>query len=147
MQAIGTWKGGYETLLEDDHAHSLTVDLPVDEGGRSQGPSPLDLAFLALAGSLTTTFAQLAEKRHVVLYGLNIALEAERSRTPPTIARVRGTLRVRTRAEMAEVRAVLELARKTCSVSRLFEGAGIPIEVEPIVVPSAPPGPVASASR
>jgi putative redox protein len=139
MQAIGTWKNGYETLLEDDHAHSVIVDLPVDEGGRSVGPSALELSVLALAGCITTTFALVARKRHLVFQGMTVALEAERPPGAPTITRVRGTLRLRTRADRGEVETVLRLTLKTCPVGVIFERAAIPVEVTPILMSS--PGP------
>jgi len=135
MQAIGTWRNGYETLLEDAHAHSVVVDLPVDEGGRSVGPAALDLCVLSLAGCITTVFAVVARKRRLSFQGLTAALEAERPPGAPTITRVRGTLRVRTRADPTEVEAVLRLTTKTCPVAVIFEQARIPIEITPIVTP------------
>jgi putative redox protein len=136
MQAIGTWKNGYETLLEDDRAHSVIVDLPVDEGGRSVGPSALDLSVLALAGCITTTFALVARKRRFAFQGMTVALEAERPSGAPTITRVRGTLRLRTRAGQGEVETALRLTLKTCPVGVIFERAGIPVEVTPILMPA-----------
>jgi putative redox protein len=133
MQAIGTWTHGYETLLEDDHAHRVTVDLPVDEGGRSAGPSALELAVLALAGCITTTFALVARRRRLAFHGMTIALEAERSAGAPTITRVHGSLRVRTKADLSEVETALRLTLKTCPVGVLFERAQVPVEVVPIV--------------
>jgi uncharacterized OsmC-like protein len=135
MQAFGTWKHGYETLLEDDHAHSVVVDLPVDEGGRSVGPSALELSVLSLAGCISTIFAVVARKRHLVFQGMTVALEAERPDGAPTITRVRGTLRVRTRADPSEVETTLRLTLKTCPVSVIFERAQIPVNVTPIVMP------------
>jgi len=134
MQAIATWRNGYETLLEDAHAHSVVVDLPVDEGGRSVGPSAIELCVLSLAGCITTIFAVVARKRHLVFQGMTVALEAERPRGAPTITRVRGTLRIRTRAEPAEVEAALRLTMKTCPVGVIFEQAHIPVEITPIVM-------------
>ena len=138
MQALGTWKRGYETLLEDEHAHAVTVDLPIDQGGRSAGPSALDLALLSLAGDLSTTFTVVAEKRHLTFYGLSVALEAERPARAPTVSRVRGTVRVRTKAELADVESVLQIAVRSSSVGAIFERARIPIDVTPIVMPTVP---------
>jgi putative redox protein len=137
MQARGTWKGGYETLLEDDHAHSVTVDLPIDEGGRSAGPSALDLSLLSLAGCVSTIFALVAHKRRLEYQGLSVALEAERPEHAPTITKVHGTVRIRTRAPPSEVDTALRLTVKTCPVGVIFERAGIPVEIRPIVVPPA----------
>jgi putative redox protein len=134
MQAMGTWKSGYETLLEDDHAHAITVDLPVDEGGRSAGPTALELAVLSLAGCITTIFALIAKKRRLEFQGLGIALEAERPHGSPTITRVHGTLRVRTKADATAVATALELTLRTCPVGVLFEKAGIPVDIAPVIM-------------
>ncbi len=134
MQAMGTWKSGYETLLEDDHAHAVTVDLPVGEGGRSAGPTALELAVLSLAGCITTIFALVAKKRRLEFQGLGIALEAERPHGSPTITKVHGTLRVRTKADPAAVATVLEQTLRTCPVGVLFEKAGIPVEITPVIM-------------
>lgn len=137
MQAIGTWKGGYETVLEDERAHSVTVDLPINEGGRSAGPSALELCVLSLAGCISTIFATVAHKRRLAFHGMSIALEAERPAGAPTITRVRGTVRVRTRAEKAEVDTALRLTLKTCPVGVIFERAKIPVEITLIVTPGS----------
>lgn len=139
MQAIGTWTHGYETILEDEHAHRVTVDLPVDEGGRSAGPSALELSVLSLAGCITTIFALVARRRRLTFQGMSVALEAERPPGAPTITRVHGTFRLRTRAELSEVEAALRIALKTCPVGVLFEKAQIPVEITAIVQPTAVP--------
>ena len=33
MRAVGTWKGGFQTQLEDARGHAVIVDLPPDEDG------------------------------------------------------------------------------------------------------------------
>ncbi len=135
MQALGTWKGGFETQIADDHAHSVTVDLPIDEGGRSAGPTGLDLALLSLAGCISTTFAVIARKRRLEFQGMGIALESERPEGAPTITRVHGTLRLRTKASLSEVETALRLTVKSCPVGVIFEKAGIPVEVRPLIAP------------
>jgi uncharacterized OsmC-like protein len=140
MQAIGTWTHGYETILEDAHAHRVTVDLPVDEGGRSVGPSALELCVLSLAGCITTIFTLVARRRRLPFQGLTVALEAERAKGAPTITRVHGTLRVRTKAEAAEVETALRITLQTCPVGVLFEKAQVPVEVRAIVLPPSVSG-------
>jgi putative redox protein len=141
MQAIGTWKGGYETILEDGRAHSVVVDLPVNEGGRSAGPAALELCVLSLAGCISTIFALVAHKRRLPIQGMTVALEAERPPNSSTVTRVRGTLRVRTKADPSEAETVLRLTMKTCPVGVIFERAQIPVEVSLIVTPAAAGGP------
>ena len=133
MQAIGTWAGGYRTVLEDGRTHTVIVDLPRDEGGESAGTSALELAVLALAGCITTIFAIVARRRRMAFAGMSIALEAESAEGAPTITRVRGTFRLRTEASPDEVETALRLTLRTCPVGVLFDKAGIPVEVATVV--------------
>jgi putative redox protein len=133
MQAIGTWAGGYRTVLEDGRTHTVIVDLPRDEGGESAGTSALELAVLALAGCITTIFSIVARRRRLSFAGMSVALEAERPEGAPTITKVRGTFRLRTEASPDEVGAALRLTLRTCPVGVLFEKAGIPVEVATVV--------------
>ena len=142
MQAFATWTGRREILLEDGHAHAVTIDLPLAEGGRSAGPPPLELSLLSLAGSIASAFVTLAEKRRLVCYGLTVALEADPAHGSTALPPVRGTLRVRTRATLADVTSVLQSALKANAVAAIFERAGIPLHVVPIVMATAPPGAV-----
>lgn len=133
MQAIGTWTGGYRTVLEDGRTHTVTVDLPRDEGGESAGTTALELALLALAGCVTTSFAVVARRRRLAIAGMSVALEAERSPGALTLTKVRGTFRLRTDAAPDDVATALRLTLRTCPVGVLFEKAGVPVELMPIV--------------
>jgi len=133
MQAIGRWAGGYRTVLEDGRTHTVTVDLPRDEGGESAGTTALELAVLALAGCVTTIFALIARRRRLSFAGMSIALEAERPDGAPTITRVRGTFRLRTDASLEEVATALRLTVHSCPVGVVFERAGIPVDITPVL--------------
>ena len=137
MKAIGTWQGGYRTLLEDASGHAVTVDLPRDEGGGDLGPFALELSVLSLAGCITTIFALVAKKRRLKFEGLKVDLDAERPKGAPTIASVEGTLRVVTSAPREHVEAALDITLRTCPVGVLYEKAHVPVRVRLEVV--APP--------
>jgi len=138
MRAIGTWAGGFRTTLDDGRTHRVTVDLPREEGGESAGTSALELSVLALAGCISTIFALVARRRRLAFEALTVGLEAERPEGAPTIARVRGTVRVRTHSSPEEVATALRLTLRSCPVGVLFEKAGIPVEVVPIVEHGTP---------
>ncbi len=129
MKAIGTWEGGYRTLLEDTSGHSVTVDLPKDEGGNDLGPSALELCVLSLAGCITTIFALIAKKRRLKFEGMKVDLHAERPKGSPTIASVEGVLCVMTSASSEDVNTVLDITLRTCPVGVLFENAHVPVRV------------------
>ncbi len=138
MDARGVWKGGFETLLEDGRGHTVTVDLPADEGGRNAGTSALELGVLSLAGCITTIFAVVARKRRLPFTGLTVSLAAERPSGAPTIQRVHGRLEVETKASKEEVETVLRLTLKTCPMGVLFEMASIPVDVTVATAPTTP---------
>ncbi|HXQ79641.1 MAG: OsmC family protein [Thermoplasmata archaeon] len=137
MQAVATWRKGHEFLLEDGRAHSVLIDLPPEEGGSSAGTTPLELSALALVGSLASTFAQVARKRHLDFSGLTLVVEGD----PPTSSEggLHGTLRLRTRAERSEVDAALRAALELCPVSRIFREARVPVHVVAAVSSSTRP--------
>jgi len=134
MQAVATWRKGREILLEDGRAHSVVVDLPPEEGGTSAGTTPLELSLLALAGSLASTFVSVAHKRRLDFSGLTLALEEDRPASNAEVGPVRGSLRLRSRAERADVEATLKTALELCPVRRLFREAHVPVNI--VAVPS-----------
>jgi len=138
MDARGVWKGGFETLLEDGRGHTVTVDLPADEGGRNAGTSALELGVLSLAGCISTIFALVARKRRLSFTGLTVSLTAERAAGAPTIQRVHGKLEVETKASKEEAETVLRLTLKTCPMGVLFEQAHIPVDVTVATIPPRP---------
>ncbi len=141
MRAVGTWKGGFQTQLEDTRGHAVIVDLPPDEDGGNLGTSALELSVLSLAGCITTIFALVAKRRRLTFEDMEVELDAERPEGSPTIAWVDGVLRVVTAASEQDVETTLNITLRTCPVGVLYEQAHIPVRVRPIVVaPDAPVG-------
>jgi len=139
MQAVATWRKGHEFLLEDGRAHSVLVDLPPEDGGASAGTTPLELSLLALAGSLASTFVVVARKRHLDFSGLTVVLEGHAHSSLDSSGGVRGTLRLRTKAERSEVDATLRTAIEVCPVGRIFRDARVPVNVVAVVAPATRP--------
>ena len=139
MQAVATWRKGHEFLLEDGRAHSVLVDLPPEDGGASAGTTPLELSLLALAGSLASTFVVVARKRHLDFSGLTVVLEGHAHSSLDSSGGVRGTLRLRTKAERSEVDATLRTAIEVCPVGRIFRDARVPVNVVAVVAPANRP--------
>lgn len=141
MKATATWQGGYESRLEDDRGHAVTIDLSREEGGGDRGTSSLELLVLSLAGCVLTIFSLVAERRKLSFDAMEIALEASRPKGTRTITSVEGTFRLTTSAAPEEVATALRLTVRTCPVGVLFEQAGVPVRVLPVVVrPGAEPG-------
>lgn len=129
MKAVGTWQGGYRTVLEDSTGHRVTVDLPHDEGGGNAGPFALELSVLSLAGCIMTIFALVAKKRRLKFEGMSVELDAQRPEGAPTITSVEGILRISTSAPRADVETTLEITLRTCPVGVLYKRAHVPVRV------------------
>lgn len=136
MEARAVWQSGFETRLDDGRGHFVTVDLPVDEGGRNIGSTSLELLVLSLAGCISTIFALVAQKRKLPFSGLSVHLTAERPRRAPTIRKVRGTVEVRSPASREDIDTVLRATLRTCPAGVLFEQARVPVDVTLAVIPS-----------
>ncbi len=140
IKAVGKWKSGFASWLEDDRGHRVPVDLPRDEGGEDAGTSALELNILSLTGCITTIFALVAQKRRVRFEGMKVELEAERPRGAPTITAVKGRCVIVSTQPAEEVEHALRITLRTCPVGVLYEKAGIPVTVDCEVLPpgSAP---------
>lgn len=139
MPVIGRWRGGYEIAIDDGRAHRLTVDLPAEDGGHSAGASSSELAVAALAGSLATSFLLHARHEGLEVDGLTVVLEDDAASPSALPRRVRGTVRVRTRGATTVVEEILTLARRASPVARLFESAGVVLDLHPVTESPAIP--------
>ncbi len=63
MRANAVWVEGYKSVVDNDRGHRVTVDLPMESGGKDAGPTGLELAIMALGGCATTIFKIVAAKR------------------------------------------------------------------------------------
>ena len=135
MEVHGTWNGGFETQLDDDRGHRVTIDLPVDEGGRDVGTSALELGMQSVAGCIITIFCLIAQRRQLSFTRLSLHLTVERSEGAPTVERVQGRLKVGTSASKDDVETALRLTLSTCPMGVLLTRADVPVEVTAEVLP------------
>ena len=142
MRAVGVWRGGYRTRLEDGRGHEVLVDLPRAERGTDAGTTALELCVASLAGCISTIFALVAEKRHLPYEGLTVTLVGERPEGAATLTAIEGTVHVTTSAPREDVETALRLALRTCPVGVLMERAGLPIRIRTSIgLPARAPAP------
>lgn len=127
MKAVSVWISGFRSVVDNGRAHSVVVDLPVNQGGEDLGPTALELALMSLAGCIGTIFAIVAGKRKLSYERLRVELEAEKGEK--TIEKVRGVLRIKTAASREEVETALRLTMEICPVGLIFERAGAKPEI------------------
>jgi len=54
---------------------TMVIDEPTSMGGTDQGPSPVQVLLLSLAGCLNVTGHEVAKQRNLVLHGIKIKIE------------------------------------------------------------------------
>lgn len=128
MKARTVWISGYRNVVDNCRGHSVVVDLPVEQKGENSGPTPLELAVMALAGCAAIIFEFVAGKQKLE-FG-NLAIEVEAEKGEKTIERCKGTLRICTNASRGDVEKALKSTLEICPVGILFEKAGVKMEWE-----------------
>ena len=114
----------YQSNIEDQRGHQVSVDLPIASGGSDQGPTAFELLGMSLNGCIATIFTTMAQKKRLVIDELELELDAKTQ--DGEILSVDYTLQVKTKASMENLEKCLELTEKICPVGRLFHRAGVP---------------------
>ena len=130
MKANALWVEGYKSVIDNGRGHSVTVDLPIDQGGKDVGPSALELAVMSLAGCVTTIFKIVAAKRRLTYESLKVELNAEKPKNASTVTEVNGHVEIASTGTEQEVQTAMKLTFKTCPVGVIFEQAGIKVNYD-----------------
>lgn len=120
--------------MDNCRGHSVVVDLPIEQKGENSGPTPLELAVMALSGCAAIIFELVAGKQKLEFNDLIIEVEAEKGER--TIEKCKGVLRICTNASKEDVERALKSTLEICPVGILFERAGVKMEWEIKVEPT-----------
>jgi putative redox protein len=123
VKASIVWKEGSGFVGQSESGHSVRMDSSVEKGGRDAGPSPMELALLALGGCTAMDVVAFLKKRRVEPEGLEIEIEAERAKEHPQVF-VRATILYKIKGDgikESDVKWAVELSQnKYCSVTAMF---------------------------
>ncbi len=98
--------------------HQWTLDEPIEDGGTNLGPTPVDAFLGALLSCMTIAFKAAAKRRNVAISRLVGRVQA----TPRGhLKAITMTLEVWSAASDAEVRALLDVAKRGCYVSGVLK--------------------------
>jgi uncharacterized OsmC-like protein len=81
----------FETVrfeTDNGRGHKVICDLSEASGGTNAGPTPLELAVMALAGCGVIIYADVCKKRKITPGKIEIDVEAEKTGSSPTLAEV-----------------------------------------------------------
>ena len=109
--------------------HSVVCDLSEAAGGTNQGPSPLELALMALAGCGVIIYADVCKNSKIDPGNIDIAVEAEKTSSSPTIQNVTMKVNIESPARKSLVEAAWRRTEANCPVMFVYK-ENVPVKVE-----------------
>ncbi len=119
----------YQSVVDNDRHHGVVLDLPGAKGGDDLGPTALELAVMALSGCISTIWAVVATNSKVSYERLVVVVDADKPDDEPTITAARCVVTVDSKESREKLQRVLDKTMSACPVGRLYEKAGIPVQV------------------
>lgn len=117
--------------LETDNGrgHSVICDLSEASGGTNAGPTPLELALMALAGCGVIIYADVCKNSKIDPGNINIAVEAEKTPNSPTLSGVTMKVNIASKSRKALVEAAWRRTEAGCPVLFVYKES-VPVKVE-----------------
>lgn len=116
-------------VTDNGRGHEVTCDLPDDQGGTNAGPSPLELAVMALAGCGVIIYADICKNSKIDPGSIEVNVEAEKTAGSPVLAGVTMKVNIRSNARRALVEAAWRRTEASCPVLYVYKEQ-IPTKVE-----------------
>ena len=116
-------------VTDNGRGHSVTCDLSEASGGTNVGPTPLELALMALAGCGVIIYADVCKNSRIDPGNINISVEAEKTANSPTLSGVSMKVNIASKARKALVEAAWRRTEAGCPVLFVFKES-VPVKVE-----------------
>jgi uncharacterized OsmC-like protein len=109
--------------LETDNGrgHKVICDLSEAAGGTNAGPTPLELAVMALAGCGVIIYADVCKNSKIDPGKIEINVEAEKSSTSPTLKGVTMKVNIDSPARKGLVEAAWRRTEANCPVMFVYK--------------------------
>jgi uncharacterized OsmC-like protein len=117
--------------LETDNGrgHKVICDLSEASGGTNSGPTPLELALMALAGCGVIIYADVCKNSKVDPGKIEISVEAEKSGSSPTLTGVTMKVNIVSPTRKGLVEAAWRRTEANCPVMVVYKET-LPVKVE-----------------
>jgi putative redox protein len=119
-----SWSGDLAFEARTESGHSFPLDAKPEVGGHNQGPAPMEVLLVSLAGCTGMDVASILKKKRVALHKMNVKVNGERAPEHPkyfTKIEVEFSFEGNSIRE-EDVRQAIELSRdKYCSVSVMLK--------------------------
>jgi putative redox protein len=122
--AVARYQGGMRFDIDSGSGHTLSVDVPVEEGGQGAGFSPMELPIMALLGCMGMDVVSIVRKMRQELTGYRMSARGVRAETDPKVFVEIAVEHVFAGHDLRPqaIERALELSRtKYCSVSAMLE--------------------------
>ena len=80
-----TWKGNMSFEGETETNHKVLMDLAKKSGGHDQGPRPMELVLVSLAGCTAVDVISILKKMREKLEGLEVIVKSESADQHPRV--------------------------------------------------------------
>ncbi len=116
-------------VTDNGRGHSVVCDLSEASGGTNAGPTPLELALMALAGCGVIIYADVCKNSKIDPGNINIAVEAEKTPNSPTLSGVTMKVNITSNARKGLVEAAWRRTEAGCPVLFVYKEQ-VPVKVE-----------------
>jgi uncharacterized OsmC-like protein len=116
-------------VTDNGRGHNVICDLSDAAGGTNAGPSPLELAVMALAGCGVIIYADVCKNSKIDPGEIEINVEAEKTATPQVISNVTMKVNIKSKARKGLVEAAWRRTEANCPVMFVFK-ENVPVKVE-----------------
>ena len=116
-------------VTENSRGHSIICDLSKAAGGTNAGPTPLELALMALAGCGVIIYADVCKNSKIDPGNIEISVEAEKASDSPTLKGVTMKVNITSKTRKALAEAAWRRTEAGCPVLLVYKES-IPIKVD-----------------
>jgi uncharacterized OsmC-like protein len=116
-------------VTDNGRGHSVVCDLSEAGGGTNVGPSPLELALMALAGCGVIIYADVCKNSKIDPGNIEVAVEAEKTPSSPTISSVTMKVNINSKTRKPLVEAAWRRTEAGCPVLFVYKES-VPVKVE-----------------
>lgn len=116
-------------VTDNGRGHNVICDLSEASGGTNAGPTPLELAIMALAGCGVIIYADVCKNSKIDPGNIDIAVEAKKTANSPVLQNVTMKVNIVSKARKGLVEAAWRRTEANCPVMFVYKEP-VPVKVE-----------------
>ncbi|UCG36903.1 MAG: OsmC family protein [Candidatus Bathyarchaeota archaeon] len=129
IKAKAKWLEDFRQVVTNERGHEVVCDETVTGGGGDVGPTPLELAVMALTGCAVRIFADVCMQSRIKLNKLEVAAEAEKQPGSARLSEVNLKVTVSADAREQLLEAAWRRTEANCPVLLIYQ-KNVPVGVD-----------------